>query len=582
MSDSSRETITSLARAFLEPTNATHRQYEALRAYFVDGYSIEEVADRFGYTPGSFRVMCTKFRKNPDREFFLPTRRGPGKAPKKDRLTERVVELRKRNLSIYDIRRELAEEGKKIAPSSVHEILKKEGFARLPRRGDDERPGVVKPTAGDAADVGKLDLAPCRLRTQAGGLFLFLPMIASLPFDEIMDDAGLPGSVMVPAGCAMRSLLALKLWGVARTSHVMSHVLDEGLALFSGLNVIPKRSFLTEYSCRVDPRCYPKLNRLWFDAAGTLGLERGVSFDLDFHTIPFHGHDALVEKHYISKRSRMQKGILAFLAQDSETRVFCYANGSLRAEERAEEIIRFAHFWKERTGKLPEELIFDSKLTTYPNLDKLNKMGISFTTLRRRSAKMMREIREKPPSAWRRIELKGVARKYRNPRILDEKITLKGYKGPIRQLTIVDLGHEEPTLLLTNQMRRSPSKLVTRYAQRMVIENQIADGIDFFHMDALSSAVPMKVDMDLQLTLMASSLYRLLGERVGNGYERAKSRHIFRDLVDATARVTITEDEVRVRFHKRAHNPLLIAAGFADTDVPVPWLGGKTLRLLFG
>ncbi|MBU4490043.1 MAG: hypothetical protein KKE79_05350 [Actinobacteria bacterium] len=90
------------------------------------------------------------------------------------------------------------------------------------------------------------------------------------------------------------------------------------------------------------------------------------------------------------------------------------------------------------------------------------------------------------------------------------------------------------------------------------------------------------MDLDLQLTLMASSLYRLLGERVGNGYERAKSRHIFRDLVDATARVTITEDEVRVRFHKRAHNPLLIAAGFAETKVPVPWLGGKTLRLLFG
>ena len=581
MFEGSVDTLTTLAKVFLEPTNSTHRQYEALRAYFVEGLSTNEVAERFGYTPGSFRVLASKFRANPGREFFLPPGKGPKAAPKKDRLTEQVVGLRKQNLSIYDIRRELAGEGKKVAPSSVYEILKREGFARLPRRGDDERPGVVKPTAGDAADAGKLDLSPRNFRTQAGGLFIFLSFIASLPFDEIMADAGLPGSAMVPAPCAMRSLLALKLWGCARTSHVMGYCLDEGLALFSGLNVIPKRSFLTEYSCRVDPRCYSKLNRLWFDAVGTLGLERGVSFDLDFHTIPFHGQDALVQKHYVSKRSRMQKGILAFLAQDSETRVFCYANGSLRKEDRAEETIRFAHFWKERTGKLPEELIFDSKLTTYPNLNKLNEMGVSFTTLRRRSDKMMREIREKPPSAWRRIELAGVARAYRNPRILDERITLKGYEGSIRQMTIADLGHEEPTLLLTNQMKRSPSKLVTRYAQRMVIENQIADGIDFFHMDALSSAVAMKVDLDLQLTLMASSLYRLLGERVGNGYERAKSRHIFRDLVDATARIAITEDEVRVRFHKRAHNPLLIAAGFADTDVPVPWLGGKTLRLLF-
>ncbi len=143
--------------------------------------------------------------------------------------------------------------------------------------------------------------------------------------------ARLPGSKMIPAGQAVRSLLALRLFGSARKSHVMSYVVDEGLALFVGLNAIPKRAFLTEYSCRIDPNCYPKLMQLWFDAMGSLGIERGTSFDLDFHTIPFHGEDALVEKHYVSKRSRRQKGILAFLAQDATTRVFCYANANLRA-----------------------------------------------------------------------------------------------------------------------------------------------------------------------------------------------------------------------------------------------------------
>ena len=92
----------------------------------------------------------------------------------------------------------------------------------------------------------------------------------------------------------------------------------------------------------------------------------------------------------------------------------------------------------------------------------------------------------------------------------------------------------------------------------------------------------MKLNCDLLLTLMASSLYRLLGTTNGHGYETAKSRHIFRDFVDATALVTLTEDEIRVRFQKRAHNPLLIAAGLADTDVRIPWLGGKRLRLVFG
>jgi hypothetical protein len=146
----------------------------------------------------------------------------------------------------------------------------------------------------------------------------------------------------------------------------------------------------------------------------------------------------------------------------------------------------------------------------------------------------------------------------------------------------MDLGHEEPTLLVTNQFHRTPSKLIERYAQRMVIENSIAEGINFFHMDALSSAVAMKVNCDLQLTLMASSLYRLLGLRIGKGYEVAKADHIFRDFVDATAHVSITGKDILVRFQKRAHNPLLLAARLDKTETRVPWLDGHQLRLQFG
>ena len=195
---------------------------------------------------------------------------------------------------------------------------------------------------------------------------------------------------------------------------------------------------------------------------------------------------------------------------------------------------------------------------------------------------MLEQIYQTSASAWRRVELTGVTRAYRTPRILDAKVSLENYEGPIRQISIMDLGHEEPTLLLTNQLRRSPAKLISRYAQRMIIENSIADGIEFFHMDALSSAVAMKVNCDLQLTLMASSLYRLLAARIGRGYQTAKSQHIFRDFIDATASVRITEDEILVRFQKRAHNPLLIAAGFHETDIRVPWLGGRRLHLIFG
>jgi len=582
MFNSSREKITDLARVFLQPINPTHRQYEALRAYFVDQLSNKEAAERFGYTEGSFRVLVHHFRQNPHRPFFLPPAKGPHKAPRKDKVREKVIALRKEHLSIYDISDILQTRGHPISPVSVSLILRQEGFAKLPRRADEEKPTTTRVLKGAVADQRELDLTPRQIRTQFGGIFLFLPFLAAIPLDQMVEEAGFPGSTMVPAGHALRSLLALKLFGSARRSHVMSYVLDEGLGLFAGLNVIPKRSFLTEYSCRIDPRCYPHVMRLWFDALVPLGLERGGSFDLDFHTIPFHGEDALVEKHYVSKRSRRQKGILAFVAQDALTRVFCYGNADLRKEEQNDAIIQFVQFWKERTGKFPQEVIFDSKLTTYANLDQLTRWGISFITLRRRSRTMLQEARQAPLSAWRRIELQGVSRIYKTPRVLDRKIQLKEYPAPLREVVVADLGHEEPTFLITNQLTRSASKLIERYAQRMIIENSIADGIDFFHMDALSSAVAMKVNLDLQLTLMASSLYRLLGTKVGNGYQKAKSRHIFRDLIDATATIIIGDQDIIIRFQKRAHNPMLIAAGFDKIHTPIPWLHNKRLRFIFG
>ena len=571
------------------PTGAIHRQYEALRAFFVEKLRSQQAASKFGYTPGSFRVLCHQFRQNPHRPFFLPDRDAarrmhtPPKEPTKtSRLQQKVVALRKQNFSIYDIVCGLRQEKETLRAPAVWSILRDAGFAKLPRRHDDERPAGPYPTQAPVADVRTLDWTPRAWRTDFGGLFLFAPMLVALDFERVVQRVGLPGTKMIPAGCALRSLLGLKLFGSARHSHVMSSVFDPGLALFAGLHAIPKRSWLTEYSCRIDPGCYPKLMQQWFDAMTRVGLERGVSFHLDFHTIPFHGEDALVEKHYVSKRSRRQKGVLAFLAQDAGRRVFCYANADLRKQQQNDEILRFVEFWKKRTGRLPEELIFDSKLTTYANLNALNDQGIRFITLRRRSEKLLEQIARTPESAWRRIELKSVSRAYRTPRIIDQRIGLEDYEGELRQLTITDLGHEEPTLLLSNQLRRGAADLIEHYAKRMLIENSISDGVDFFHMDALSSAVALKVNCDLQLTLMGSSLYRMLGARIGGLYATAESRHLFRDFVEASARVSLTDKAVHVQFGKRAHNPLLLNAGFAKTDVAVPWWGDRRLQLSFG
>jgi len=133
---------------------------------------------------------------------------------------------------------------------------------------------------------------------------------------------------------------------------------------------------------------------------------------------PYHAEPR--SKRVSPSGGRRQKGVLAFVVQDAETRVFRYANAKVRKEDQNDEILRFFEFWKTQTGRLPEELVFDSRLTAYANQSELNRMGIAFITLRRRSPQMLQAIREKPAAAWRRIELDNVGRIYRTPRILDE------------------------------------------------------------------------------------------------------------------------------------------------------------------
>jgi hypothetical protein len=153
-------------------------------------------------------------------------------------------------------------------------------------------------------------LEPRKFFTRCGGLFLFLPELIRLHSEELAEAAQLPGSNMIPCAHALRACLALKLWSIERKSHVMALVADEGLALFSGLNVTPKKSYLSEYSCRITPRQTERLLAAWHDQLTGSKLFDGSSFNLDFHSVPYYGHDPVVEKHYVSMRSRRQPSFL--------------------------------------------------------------------------------------------------------------------------------------------------------------------------------------------------------------------------------------------------------------------------------
>jgi hypothetical protein len=354
---------------------------------------------------------------------------------------------------------------------------------------------------------------------------------------------------------------------------MMPLVADQGLALFAGLNAIPKRSYLSEYSHRIDHAHTTRLLGAWQESIAQTGLVDGSSFNLDFHSVPYFGEDPQVERHFVAMRSRRQPSVLAFLAQDAAGHSFCYSNADIRRGEERDEIFRFVDFWKEKRGILPDHLVFDSQLTTYAKLD---QMGITFITLRRRSPAPIKEIVNLPRSAWRTIHLDVPTRKFQDPRIVEQKITLAGCK--LRQIFIQDLGHEDPTILLTNDMTSTHTRLITRYAQRMLIENALSDAVRFFHVNALSSAVGLKVDFDMAVMVLASGLYRLLAKRM-RGYSDAQARQVFRDLVQIPATVTISGTGVTVKFHRRAHLPIIIASGLLGKPVSVPWWNNVTLTM---
>src|SRR4030066_117150 len=192
------KSLSTCKRFFLEPRSPKQRQCEALRDYFAEELPSAKAARAFGYTPGSFQVMCHRFRREPTPSLFVPPQPGPRSHPQKSAARDLIVELRKRNHSVYEISEVLKSRDLGLSPTAVREVLKAEGFAPLPRRLDKERPERARPTLEAAADVRQLSLAPLRFETACGGLFLFVPGLVALALEGLPQSAALPRSKMIP------------------------------------------------------------------------------------------------------------------------------------------------------------------------------------------------------------------------------------------------------------------------------------------------------------------------------------------------------------------------------------------------
>jgi hypothetical protein len=413
---------------------------------------------------------------------------------------------------------------------------------------------------------------PLRLRTRVAGLFLFLPLLARLGFDSLVQKAGYAGTKMVPADAALLSMLALKLLDKERRSHIDDFNFEEALGLFAGLNVLPKKSFVTDYSYRTEREQQTKLLAGWVKQLSPLLLPGANSFSLDFHPIPYRGNEAVLENHYIPGRGMAAPSVQSFFAQEHENRVICYANANLTRDEQAAEVMRFVEFWHGLTGHDPEWLYFDSKLTTYAELSRLNQRDIHFVTIRRRGPALLKQVLNRPTSDWVNAVIDIPKRRQKRIQYLEQPVRLRGYEGLVRQIAVTGLGREQPTLFLTNHFEIRPRDVITNYARRNRIEDGLGTSVNFFHLDCLCSEVRLNVDLDVTLTVIANGCYRWLARQL-KGFEKAKPKQLYRKFVETGGLIEMAPNRtLLVTFDRRSHNPILREAGLERGCPRVPWL----------
>jgi hypothetical protein len=436
----------------------------------------------------------------------------------------------------------------------------------------------AEPVVADRQALVLSSQEPLRVRTRAAGIFLFLPLLAELGFDSLVRRADYPGTKMVPADAALLSLLALKLLRKERLSHIDDYNIDDGLGLFAGLNVLPKKSFATDYSYRTQRQQQEKLLGAWVKKLSPVLLPEAKTFSLDFHPIPYRGDEAVLENYYIPCRGQACPSVQTFFAQEHEKQVFCYANANLTRDEQSKEVLRFVDYWHDLTGQNPEWLYFDSKLTTYAELSELNARDIFFVTIRRRGSAILKRLQQTAKSDWKSATIDIPKRRNKRIHYLDESIQLDEYEGTLRQIVVTGLGREQPTLFLTNHSDVSPREMIMNYARRNGIEDGLGTNVNFFHMDNLSSEVRLNVDLDVTLTVIANSCYRWLASRL-KGFEHAKPKQLSRKFIETSGEIEIMPHRIlRVLFDRRCHNPILREAALDKAARPIPWLKGYRLE----
>lgn len=570
---------------FLKPTHPVHKKYETLRAIYVDGLSADQAAKKFEYSIHTVYSLCRDFLKSEREEtlssnnFFCDLSSGPKKSLQLESLQDEIINLRKQNYSILDIQTALQAKGHEISHMYIHDVLKKDGFSKLPKRTSVERLGARSNTIKAppscsinwAADTGNVFCSE-----RGVGVLPFLPLLSELKIQDWIEEAQYPETSEISRLQSILSFITLKLSGHRRYHHDDLWAMDRAFGLPPGLNVLPKTTTLSTYSSRVRR----EMNRKFLSAMNTklqeLNLLSG-DINMDFTAIPHWGDDSILENNWSGKRNKALKSVLAGISQDQDSGVLCYSDAELSKENQSDFVLEFVDFWRKDNRNL-NCLVFDSKFTIYENLEKLDKDDVCFITLRRRGPKLEKKTKEIPENEWKEVFVEGPTRKRKKLRVHESEITLnKKIQTKFRQIIVTNNGHEKPSYFITNDRDKTAAQIIRQYGKRWNVEKVISEQIEFFHLNSLSSSIVVKVDFDLTMTIVAHNIYRIMAQKL-EGFENETSFSLNNKFFSNSGQFKIEDTTIKVDLKKKRHLPILIDALDKYKDQKIPWLGNRTIE----
>ena len=576
-------------RYFAAPEQPLHRQYLALRSFYYDSKPAEEVASLYGYTVHAVYSLAKNFKAKLESgksegidPFFRDAKMGRPKRERDTQLEDIIVGLRKKQLSVPDIKIILDGMGRETTEWTIYKVCDDSGFARLPKRSGEQRQELMERSG--YADVVQAPVSmehrfakAERFSSKGVGVLCFLPFIKAYGIDKAIEESSYPGTKQIGKLSSVLAFLALKLSNVKRYGQDDGWCMDRGLGMFAGLNVLPKTTWYSAYSDAIgrdDNVAFMKsLNRI-FVGHGLLS----DTANLDFTAIPYWGDEGPFENNWSGKKSKALISIQAALAQDPDTGILCYGDTTVKHDNQDGVVLEFMDFYREGAGRDVGYLVFDSKFTTLENLGRINEKGIKFITIQRKSKNLNEKVEQIPDSQWKSAKIEKSNHKARNVAYcVSETVNNRYGDRPLRQIFLKGKSIK-PATILTNDFGLKAEEVIRRYAKRWLIENEISEQIHFFHLNRNCSGIVVKVDFDLTMTILAHNLYRLMAAGLP-GYSHNRAQSLYDTFIDNYGEIDVGEKVITVKMNRKRALPLLCEC-IPQLDARYQWLSNKKMAFV--